>query len=364
MKGNMSQTQKKADHSTLLNRNKENQHSIGAIEGLQEILDKEQESISNLQKSIDEKVSAERKVNGQALDKDVEIKNVESADKLKTARTIGLSGAVTSTPTNFDGSGNVNIPVHSVKEAYLEWGGRHQGVNLSPIDIALLPELNANRLAFIPDSCVKFERSADAGASWSDVSADFDGTMLCTDYADFGNGNTETDKNVNRKQRITIDCTSGGVYCELTKIVLRISSEGATGCKCLVECGDHSNETVWTTVADTPVYGWDGWNVVNLNSIQIGANKPNTYKYVRLTFSIEGLYEGYHNSLRILGLRFVSRNCYNDTINKMASRGTIYNFDRDQNVTFPKNLAIKGNVLTIGNTTITEAQLKSLLALL
>ena len=101
MKGNMSQSQRRADHNTLINRNAENQHSIGAIEGLQEKLDETQENFDNLQNALDTKVPTERKVNGQTLDNDVEIKNVESADKLKTARTIN--------GVEFDGSKSIKI---------------------------------------------------------------------------------------------------------------------------------------------------------------------------------------------------------------------------------------------------------------
>jgi hypothetical protein len=35
----MSQSQKRTDHNALINRDKENQHNIGAIEKLQEALD-------------------------------------------------------------------------------------------------------------------------------------------------------------------------------------------------------------------------------------------------------------------------------------------------------------------------------------
>ena len=116
-----------------------------------------------------------RKINGQTLDNDVQIDNVASADKLKTARTIGLSGAVTSTPKTFDGSGNIDIPITAIKEAYLDWGGKSRYNWLSPVDNALLPELGTNRLAFFSDSAVKFERSEDAGVTWKDVSDQFDG---------------------------------------------------------------------------------------------------------------------------------------------------------------------------------------------
>lgn len=40
-----------------------------------------------------------------------EADHATTADKLKTARTISLSGAITGTPTDFDGSSNISIPV-------------------------------------------------------------------------------------------------------------------------------------------------------------------------------------------------------------------------------------------------------------
>ena len=83
----MSQAQKRIDHNAMLNRDKENQHPISAIAGLKE--------------ALDSKVPATRTVNGQTLDNDVEIKNVESADKLKTARTIN--------GVEFDGTANIKV---------------------------------------------------------------------------------------------------------------------------------------------------------------------------------------------------------------------------------------------------------------
>jgi hypothetical protein len=68
-------------------------------------------------------VQKARTVNGQALDDNVQIDNVASADKLKTARNISLSGAVKSTPTAFDGSADVDVPITKILDSYVEWGG-------------------------------------------------------------------------------------------------------------------------------------------------------------------------------------------------------------------------------------------------
>lgn len=40
--------------------------------------------------------------------------SVATAGKLTNARTIGISGAVTGTATNFDGTGNITIPTTAI----------------------------------------------------------------------------------------------------------------------------------------------------------------------------------------------------------------------------------------------------------
>lgn len=305
-----------------------------------------------------------RKINGQTLDNDVQIDNVESADKLKTARTIGLSGAVTSTPTAFDGSKDINIPITRLNESYLEWSDEQLNSALSPIDIALLPELGANRLAFIDDSAVKLERSEDAGVTWTDVSAEFDGTLLCTSGISFGNGNSIGDHNINRRHRITIDTVSGKLFSVLVKILLYINTEGAVGSKCLVEFGDKLENTQWETVKELYLVGWPGCNVINLTPKTIGKESTNTCRYVRLTFSISGVDTNYSSDLKIMSLRFISRAFYDSASGDLATKGRIFSFDRDQSITLPKNLILRGNTLKIGSTAITETQLKALLNLL
>ena len=302
-----------------------------------------------------------RKINGQTLDNDVQIDNVASADKLKTARTIGLSGAVTSTPKAFDGSGNVDIPITAIKEAYLDWGGKNRSNHLSPVDVSMLPELCANRVAFIADSAVKFERSDDAGATWTDVSEHFDGTMLCTDDISFGNGNSPADANTNRQHRITIDCASGGLYCYLSKIFINVNTDGAGDCMCKVEFGDNYENTVWAKITEGTVTGWTGWNTFNVGHSLIGGTTG--YRYVRLTFTISSVTSGTPSDLIIKGIRFISGAFYKAE-NTMAVRGNLYRTDKNQTAIFPKNLTIQGDTLMIGTTTITETQLKALLALL
>lgn len=67
-----------------------------------------------LTNGLESKVDKTTTVNGQALSGNVNITNVDTATALQTGRTIALTGAVTGTATEFDGTQNVEIPVTSV----------------------------------------------------------------------------------------------------------------------------------------------------------------------------------------------------------------------------------------------------------
>lgn len=177
--------------------------------------------------------------------------------KLKTKRTIALGTAVSSTATGFDGSANITIPVDSVKEAYLAWGGRDYAGGFGPIDAALIGDLSINRLAGLPSDKWKFERSSDAGATWEEYTGPdgaIIGTIIKNDSGGATNANTNDSKSVNNWHRITIDVV-GNIYCELRKIAIFLSTNGASGCKCKVEWGDRSDTTVWTTEKEVSVSG-------------------------------------------------------------------------------------------------------------
>lgn len=78
--------------------------------------------------------------------------NASTASKLQTPRKIGISGGVTGTPTNFDGSGDITIPITSIDPQYLSGGvssGNRLYLNTHPENGgAIIPFIN-NDLAFL-----------------------------------------------------------------------------------------------------------------------------------------------------------------------------------------------------------------------
>lgn len=93
------------------------------------------------------------------------VANAVSASKLANKRTIALGTAVTSTAQGFDGSANITIPVNSVKESYLVWGGKNFNGDVSPVGAALSAEHSANRIALINGDALTIEYSTDGGST-------------------------------------------------------------------------------------------------------------------------------------------------------------------------------------------------------
>lgn len=66
---------------------------------------------------------------------------------------------------SIEGSGEI-----SAYEAYLKWGGKNISGDYAPIDAAMIPNLGANRLAFMPATAIDVEYSRDGGTTWASYS--------------------------------------------------------------------------------------------------------------------------------------------------------------------------------------------------
>jgi hypothetical protein len=82
-----------------------------------------------------------------------------SAAKLSNPKSIAISGAGTSTATDFDGTKNISIPLTSVYESYLAWGNIEIAGGIGPLAAALSTEHSANRIAYLSPSAINVEYS-------------------------------------------------------------------------------------------------------------------------------------------------------------------------------------------------------------
>lgn len=228
-------------------------------------------------------------------------KSVASAAKLTTARTIGISGAASSTAQSFNGTANVSIPITGVSEAYLTWGGKHLSGTTTLIDSAMCEEMSANRLSFMSPSGVTIEYSTDSGSTWTDYGAsDAAKTELVTNTSgrtSFYMGKNATLSTSNRL-RITISARAAGIYFKLRKALIYLSTNGSTVYVNVESSVIGTPTTFETLYSDVPVSGWSGWNSIALNGYSFGGGDTqtaNTYA-IRFTFYVTAVNTTYGNA--------------------------------------------------------------------
>lgn len=261
---------------------------------------------------------------------------VDKAEKLGAARTIGLGEAVVSTATSFDGSQNITIPVTSVRESYLTWGGKSLAGSITPIDSALADFASGNRLFGTPASSIEIQVSRDGGSSWSNYPGITDNgkrtlVSASTDYrlGGVGSGNTAQDQ-----LRVTISAGSFYFFCR--KVLMNISTNGATGVKVNVK---YSTIGAPDTFKDYGIYalsGWSGWNSIPLSMTWGGSsNQTDQTKKVQFTFSMTGA-----GPAQVLSIYAYGENAWSFP-NIMAKYGRSYDVDYDCNSTFRGKVTLK-----------------------
>lgn len=284
-----------------------------------------------------------------------------SANKLSTGRKISLRNAVTSTATSFDGSSDITIPINSVSESFLIWGGKNISGDFGPLDAALVPTLGANRMAFSKPEGITIEYSRDAGATWIDYEAsDADKIALFTETpytSGFVIGKSTPGDNCATKDcllRIIYDTSKAGLYTFLLKFIIYVSTDGSEDCWVTIETATNANPNTWTTrVYKQPIAGWSGWNVINTGFTTYG-NTGSQCQFIKFTFgcnSVNNSYVKQYGGLNIKkiygygGVGWV-------TPSNLAKQGRMYSIGIDQSVAFPNYVA--SNTPNTENPTVSQ----------
>lgn len=193
----------------------------------------------------------------------------------------------------------------------LQWGGPNIAGSAPPLDTALCDELSANRFAEMPTANFVFEQSSDAGSSWTTYDAD--GYSLVTaSTPTVQNTNIVGNQSVSNWHRFTIDVrpgSSNNFYGEIRKFLFYVDTAGATGCRVKIEGSTFTTPDTFVQIADAPISGWSGWNVINV-SITAGLGVEYYYKKLRFTFSQTGVDSNYSSRLRVSKMRVYCANCW------------------------------------------------------
>ena len=213
----------------------------------------------------------------------------------------------------------------------LQWGGPNVFASLSPLDAALSDELSANRFAEMPNENFVFERSSDAGNTWTTYTAD--GYELVTSSTNtVCNANVLDSQSSSNWHRFTIDVrpgSSNNFYGEIRKFLFSISTTGATGCRVKIEGSTFATPDTFVQIADAPIGGWSGWNIINV-SITAGLGVKSFYKKLRFTFSQTGVDSNYASRLHVHKMRVCCANCWAAPGNFALRNRTYYLLNGEQ----------------------------------
>lgn len=249
---------------------------------------------------------------------------------------------------------NITVPtsfsdLSSRGESWLEWGGKNFSGSYGPIDAAIVPELGANRLAFVPAAAVYVEYSRDGGATWTNYSPSD------ADKINFFNGNgnagftigkaTTSSVATNQYQvRINLYTGVGSVYTVLNKFVIYVSTNGTNANWCTIRARTQqnyeNNVNTWVTFANkVSVNGWSGYNVINTSGLTTyGNTKASQYGHIQFIFGCDTGSSGTYAGLtiyKIFGFGGVGWT----TPATLAKTGHMYTYDASKNVTFPAGVS-------------------------
>ena len=241
-------------------------------------------------------------------------------------------------------SGGVPKSVGSIGEAFLSWGGKNISGGISPIDCAASNLHSANRLAFAKPEGITVEYSRNGGSSWTDYGAnDVQKIKLVSGLGQsFYIGSATSGVTTVYRLRVTLNATQMGVYTYTHKLLLNISTNGASGCKVMLERSMKGSETSFATVGTYDISGWSGWNSILYNAAFGGdSNQTTNVAAIRLTFSITRLHtnKDYNNALTLTDIVVIG-STYWATPSKMARTGHLYDYDAYQNASFPGNITL------------------------
>ena len=247
-------------------------------------------------------------------------------------------------------------------EANLNWGGRNISGSISPIDAALSSVHSANIFAFAKPAGISVEYSTNGGSTWIDYALSDDEKIKLVSGigASINIGKRTSGKaTTSDKARITFTSSNMGVYAVLRKLLINISTNGASGSTVTIEGSKIGSETTFTTLqSNIPISGWSGWNSIDMEKLVFGgsASQTSQYRSIRLTFSITGINSNYSSILTIADIAAYGDSKWTTNSN-LAENNHIYSYDSDQNVTFPGSVTASSFIPTsdskynIGTTT-------------
>ena len=231
-----------------------------------------------------------------------------------------------------------------VHEANLQWGGKNLSNTVSPTDAALVPKLSANRFDFCPTDHIKVEYSTDGGTTWIDYGATNDAkTSLVSSVASYGDFYIGK-KTLNSSEKTTLDRLKVTlfdfgtvIYTNLRKFIVYVATNACINCWCTIRKNTKGNPDVFTEIATkATVYGWSGWNVINVPEFATYGNSDKQATAIEFIFGVDTVQYPNYPALCIRKIYAYHETCYSPvtTAYSMATAGTPYILDVNKTAIF------------------------------
>ena len=290
--------------------------------------------------------------------------NAATASSLEISRSITLSEGASATPTYFNGSSNISIPVTDVKDSYVTWGGKELTDNrLSPGDMGSIDEFGHNKLAYLNPGCLEVAYSVDGGETWQDsglTDAQKIKMVTTTGPMTYSGGSTAaTEENVEQlKLRIRLACCNSTgtryIYTAAKKILFNVTDPGANATLTMryrTIANYLDNIDTWTNVSGTySVRGGSGWNSIPFIYTFGGFdNQTDHIGQFEFIFSNTQLGTWGSKKVGVGDIRLIGASNW-ITPSELARAGHIYTLDENKNATFLAGLTAS-NITTTGNIT-------------
>lgn len=236
-------------------------------------------------------------------------------------------------------------PKQTLYEAELQWGGASIKGDIAPIDSAMMPIVGYNKTECANPAGIAIEYSNDAGATWIKYDASnvvkSELVSVCGKSSVVIGGTSHKQKTLDDKLRITVNARDCGTYTQLKKILIEISTNGAHNVTVYVEKAKSGAPTEFIEVGTYSIDGWTGWNSIDVRQDYFGGGGENNVCTLRFTFNIGSLNtDGYTSALEVLHILFLGTTNWT-TPSNMAKTGHLYDYDTEQNATFPAKVAAK-----------------------
>ena len=202
--------------------------------------------------------------------------NADTATKLKTARTIALSGGATGTATSFDGSGNITIPVTNINPASIGDGYTTKGfyINTHPENSPVIIPFINNDIAYL------LKRGGSAVVK-------YDGVVQNIDISNVFDGSPSYwSINPTNITEIVIELTLHKVFTWSNTVYVDMGSKGWRAKNVKLEViNTNYTDDVWTTKVNSTNRTLSQFKH-GFNHKPVGAdNEGGGFNKIRLTFS-------------------------------------------------------------------------------